>query len=121
MRSFPPVPTYDQCCQWIAEALRLSGADVRMGIRLHATFIAAGLPAPSMLVECVIGGGVNSLDQIHFMTDLAAILVPDMERLGIATAGDVDAETLAERVRKEMIGNESVILARPEICAWSRL
>ena len=30
-RSFPSVPTYDQCCQCIVETLRLSDADPRMG------------------------------------------------------------------------------------------
>src|SRR5437870_951362 len=32
------------------------GGDPRMGVKLHSTFIAAGLPAPTMRLESVIGG-----------------------------------------------------------------
>jgi SAM-dependent methyltransferase len=120
-RSFPPVPTYDRCCRWVVETLRLSGADPSMGIKLHATFVAAGLHAPSLRLESVIGGSANSPDHVHFKTDLARTLVPEMERLGVATAGEVDIETLAERVLAEVIANSSVIVGRSEIGAWSRL
>ena len=47
-RSYPPVPLYDECCRWIVETMRLRGADMRMGIKLSGTFVAAGLPAPLM-------------------------------------------------------------------------
>jgi hypothetical protein len=44
-----------------------------------------------------------------------------MERLGVATAGEVDSETLAERVLAEVIATGSVIVGRSEIGAWSRV
>jgi 2-polyprenyl-3-methyl-5-hydroxy-6-metoxy-1,4-benzoquinol methylase len=119
-RSFPPVPTYERCCRWIVETLHLSGADPRMGIKLHAAFVAAGLPAPSMRLESVLGGGANISDQVHFKTDLACTLVPEMERLGVATAREVDPQTLAERMLAEIIASASVIVGRSEIGAWSR-
>jgi SAM-dependent methyltransferase len=120
-RSFPPSPTYDRCCRWIVETLRLSGADPRMGIKLHATFVTAGLGAPSMRLESVIAGGANSSDHVHFKTDLARTLVPEMERLGVATLGEVESETLAERVLAEVIAKSSVVVGRSEIGAWSRV
>jgi SAM-dependent methyltransferase len=119
-RSFPQVPTYERCCRWIAETVRLSGADPRMGIKLHGAFVAAGLPAPSMRLESVIGGGASCSDQVHFMTDLACTLVAEMERLGVATAFEVDAETLAERVLDEVVRCAGVVVGRSEIGAWSR-
>ena len=73
-----------------------------------------------MRLESVIGGGANSLDQVYFKTYLARTLVPEMERLGVATAREVDAQTLAERVLDEIIGSASVIVGRSEIGAWSR-
>jgi len=119
IRSFPPVPNYDRGCQMVDETFRLSGVDPRMGIKLHAAFVAAGLPAPTMRMEAVIGGGENSSDQVHFEMDVAWTLVPEMERLGVATADEVDIETLAERVLAEVIANSSVIVGRSEIGAWS--
>jgi len=119
-RSFPQVPTYERCCRWIVETLSRSGADPRMGIKLHGAFVGAGLPAPSLKLESVIGGGASSSDQVHFKTDLACTLVSEMERLGIATASEVDAETLAERVLDEVVQCAGVVVGRSEIGAWSR-
>ena len=129
--SFPPAPTYEQCCQWIVESLRLSGADPRMGIKLHSTFVGAGLPAPSMRLESVIGGASSS-DRAHLKTDLAGMLIqvvaavvtgiaPEMKQLGVAMPADIDFETLAERVLDEAIANGSAIVARSEIGSWSRV
>ena len=120
IRSFPPVPTYDRACRLVDEAFRLTGSDPLMGIKLFATFIAAGLPGPSMRQESVIAGGVSSSDQVHFEMDVVRALVPEMERLGIATAADVDADTLADRVFAEVSAGNAVIVGRWEIGAWSR-
>ena len=83
--------------------------------------MAAGLPEPSMRLESVIGGGRSSADQVHFKTDLACTLVAEMERLGVATMVEVDAETLGERVLQELIACNGVVVGRSEIGAWSRI
>ena len=120
-RSFPPSPTYDRCCRWVVDTLRLSGADPQMGIKLYPAFVAAGLTAPSLRLESVISGGANSADHVQFKTELACTLVPEMERLGVATEGEVESETLAEQMLAEVIANSSVIVGRSEIGAWSRV
>jgi hypothetical protein len=119
--SFPPSPTHDLCCKWIVETLRLLGAETRMGIKLHSTFVAAGLPEPSMRLGAVVGGGVHGADYLKLITDLVETLLPAMERLGVATAADVDVETLSERISREVISSDSVIVGRAEIGAWSRV
>ena len=73
-----------------------------------------------MRLESVIGGGASSSDQVHFKTDLACTLVSEMERLGIATASEVNTETLAERVFDEVVQCAGVVVGRSEIGAWSR-
>ena len=120
VRSHPPVRTYDECCRWIVEVLRLRGADARMGIKLHAAFVAAGLPPPSMRLQSVIAGGAESRDHIRFKADLAETLFAEMQRLGVATAEEIGIETLADRISDEMIARGSVIAGRSEICAWCR-
>ena len=121
VRSFPPSPTFDRCCGWIVETLRMLGAETRMGIKLHSTFVAAGLPAPSMRLGAVVGGGANSADCLELVTDLVETLLPDMERLGVATAADIGVDTLSERITHEVISSDSVIVGRSEIGAWSRV
>ena len=118
-RSFPPAPTYDRCIQWIRETLRLSGAVPRMGMKLFSTFIAAGLPAPSMQLETLVAGVANNADPLHLFADLAGTLADAMERLGVATAAEVGLETLAERMISEASASGSVILGRFEVGAWS--
>jgi hypothetical protein len=92
-----------------------------MGTKLHSTFVAAGLPAPSMRLEALVGGGTNSTDCLHLVADLVGTLLPEMERLGIAKPADVELETLAERMREEAISNSSVIFGHWQVAAWSRL
>jgi len=97
MHSVPPAPIYDRACRWVSETYRRSGVDVRMGIKLYPTFLAAGLPAPTMRLHAVIGGA-NALDEVH-----------------------LDADSLVERIIREVAANQSVIIGRAEIGAWSRL
>ena len=120
VRSFPPVALYDRGWELVDETFRRSGADPLMGIKLHATFVAAGLPAPSMRMESVIAGGATSSDQVHFEMDIVGTLMSEMERLGVATVIDVDADTLAERVLAHVTATNSVIVGRSEVGAWSR-
>ena len=121
VRSFPPSPTYDECCRWTIETLRLLGAETRMGIKLHSTFVAAGLPAPSMRLGAVVGGGVNSAGCLELVTHLVETLLPDMERLGVAMAADIGIESLSERISREVISSNCVVVGRSEVGAWTRV
>ena len=121
VRSYPLVPAYDQCCTWISKTIQLLGADTRMGMKLHSTFIEAGLPAPSLRLESVMDGDFDHADCIHLVTDLAATLLPEMERLSVCTALQLDIDTLAGRIHDEMKANGSVIIGRAEVGAWTRV
>lgn len=120
IRSFPPLAAYDRGWELVDETFRRSGADPLMGIKLHATFVAAGLPPPSMRMESVIAGGASCSDVVHFEMDVVGTLVPEMERLGVATANEAAAETLVDRVLAEAASCESVVVGRCEVGAWSR-
>lgn len=119
--SFPPAPIYDECCRWIAETLRRLGIDERTGTHLHAAFLEAGLPAPSMRLESVIGSAVTSLDGLRLKADLAITMLNDIERTGVASAAEVGAETLLKRMTDEALANGSVTISRAEIGAWARV
>ena len=120
MRSYPPTPTYDKTFQWVGETYRRTGMDGRMGIKLYSTFLAAGLAAPTMRLHAVIGGA-KALDEVHLDADQAMVLAADMERMGVATADELGADSLVERIVREMSANQSVIVGRAEIGAWTRL
>jgi SAM-dependent methyltransferase len=120
MHSVPPVPTYNRACRWVGETYRQTGADVTIGTKLYSKFLAAGLPGPTMRMHAVIGGA-TALDEIHLDADQAVVLAADIERLGVATAAELGADTLVERIIAEMTANQSVIIGRAEIGAWSRV
>ncbi len=118
--SFPAAPIYDEACGWIARTLELAGYAPRPGMRLHATFVDAGLGPPTMRLEAVIGGGENSA-QAQLIAGVVRTLLPEMERLGVATPEEVGIETLADRMMSEALANGCVLIGRMEIGAWCRV
>jgi SAM-dependent methyltransferase len=120
-RSLPPSPTFDRCCDWILETFERTGTESRIGLKLHSAFLAAGLPAPSMRLGATVGGGASSANLAALIANLAGTMLPDMERLGVATAADVDFETLQERIVSESTTNGSVLVAWFDVAAWCRI
>jgi 2-polyprenyl-3-methyl-5-hydroxy-6-metoxy-1,4-benzoquinol methylase len=121
LSSFPPVPTYDQCARWGAEAMRLHGTETRMGSRLHATFVAAGLPAPTLRLEALAVGGTESIPWLRSFKDLIVTLLPEIERFGVASASEVGVETLVERMSAQARVSSSVLIGHHQIAAWVRV
>jgi hypothetical protein len=95
--------------------------DTNMAARLYQTFVDAGLRAPSMRMQTFVGGGAGCMDWLQAVAELVGSLLPAMERLGVTTAAEVDIETLAERLRREVTASDSVIIGRSEIGVWSRV
>jgi ubiquinone/menaquinone biosynthesis C-methylase UbiE len=120
-RSTPPSRTYERCVAWIRDTFRIAGTDSDMASKLYTAFISAGLPAPSMRMETFLGGGTACSDFLQAVADLIGTLVPTMERQGIASAAEVDAATLAERLKLEVTANGSVVVGRSEVGVWTRL
>ena len=120
IRSYPSVQAYDRWCQLVDETFRRWGGDPRMGVKLYSTFIAAGLPAPTMRLESVIGGGSGARDHVHFEMDVVGSLASEMERLGIASGDELYASDLADRVLAEVVATGSVVIGRSEVGAWCR-
>jgi SAM-dependent methyltransferase len=120
-KSFPPARTHDRCWQWIAETFRLLGTETRMGMKLHSAFVAAGLPAPSMQIQAIIGAGASASDWLHVVAELTVTLLPEMTGLGVASAGEIGITTLADRLCAENLASGGVVLSPSLIGAWSRV
>jgi len=107
-RSAPESPLWSRCVDWCDEAFRRSRADPCMGMKLFATFTAAGLPPPGLYLHAGIAAGPD-----HPLYTVAAetvrTLLPTMEQLGIATADEVDVDTLAARVSDEVVGAQGTV------------
>jgi hypothetical protein len=103
----------------VVETLRASGTETRMGSKLFSAFVGAGLPAPSMRLEAVIGGGTNSSDPLQLIADLTVSLSTTIEELGVASVADTDPDTLLNRMRREAQANGSVVVGHFQFGAWS--
>ncbi|MFN0190893.1 MAG: class I SAM-dependent methyltransferase [Aestuariivirga sp.] len=121
VKSSPPCPTYDRCHEWIIQTFRKVGTNDSMGLGLHSAFLNAGLPAPTMGLHALIGGGNDVLSGIDLIGDLVITMIPVMEQMGVVTAKDVQPGTLIERMRREAMDNASVVVGRSEIGAWARV
>jgi ubiquinone/menaquinone biosynthesis C-methylase UbiE len=119
--SYPPAHLHDQCCAWAMETVRRSGAATDMGLRLYSTFVAAGLPEPTMRMETVIAGGTNVAAMLEQVAGLVTTLAPAMERYGIATIAEIGSDSLLDRMLEDARAAGSVILGRLQVGCWTRL
>jgi SAM-dependent methyltransferase len=118
--SLPPAPTYDRLTAWAIATIERSGADPHIGLKLSAVFARAGLRPPTLRLDGLIAAGEQARNLLELKGSLAATLAPSMVDLGIATAEELDIETLSERMIDEVVANGSVIISRFEVGAWVR-
>jgi ubiquinone/menaquinone biosynthesis C-methylase UbiE len=110
------------CANWatkFAESFTACGANPEMGLALHRTFLAAGLPRPHMKMEILLG---TSDDFLHDRVDVLASQRPQAEARGVSYSALGDFKTLVERMRTEIRASDDVV---PWIAglvgAWCRL
>lgn len=120
VRSHPKVGAYDDACRWIDETIGKSGVDGHMGAKLHATFLAAGLPAPSLRLEALIGGGEDD-ERIRFITEIVGTLHDSIVEARVATAAEIDLATLPQRIAFQAKASGAVLVCRDEVGAWSQV
>lgn len=98
----PDTPLMNQLITWILDVFEHSGAHLNMGIGLYQTFVDAGLPPPTMHLESPIGAA-EAWAGYRYMATIFQSLLPLLEKYGLATAEQVDVDTLAARIRQEVI------------------
>ena len=117
--SYPPAPLWDQATGWIFHMFQRAGIEVRMGMKYHSLFLDAGLPAPHLRFEAPMGSGPEWGGYVVLAQTIHAML-PLIERVGVATAEEVGIETLADRLRTEMVGLRAVAHFPALVGAWVR-
>ncbi len=118
--SHPDTPLMNQLIRWILEVFEHSGAHLDMGIGLYRTFIEAGLPPPQIHLHSPIGAAENWRGY-RYMQTIFQSLLPLIEKYGIATAEQVGAETLADRIRQEVLTSKRPFFLPLHVTAHARL
>lgn len=120
VRSAPLVPIYDQCHDWIVRTFKKVGTNPYMGHDLHAAFVRAGIPAPSMGLRALIEGPSSDVGYFEMIAELAITMAPVMEAQGVVLPGEIDPASFRQRMRNDVERLHSVVIGRSEIGAWSR-
>jgi SAM-dependent methyltransferase len=116
--SWPIAPLFQLTVERLRETFRRGGASVDMGMRLHRTFLDAGLPGPKILAEAIMGAGPGSA-VYGWLASTLVNLLPEAELLGVTTAAEVQPPTLAQRLEQEVVEVGAQIMSPLQVGAWS--
>ena len=116
----PDTPLANKLIDWALGVFERSGAHVGMGFELYRTFVEAGLPEPYMHFESPVGGP-ESWPGYPYIANGFRSLEPLIIEFGLATAEEIDVDTLAERVRQEVVASKRPLLLPPHVTAWAQL
>ena len=116
---YPDLPSWTRVNQLFVDLFTRATPHADIGIRLFHLMQEAGLPAPEARAECPIDGGPDSPFYEWFAETTRSIL-PRLEARGIATAADLDVDTLADRLRAEALASRSGIVGPMMVGAFAR-
>ena len=116
----PDTPLVNQLIRWILDVFEHSGAHLDMGIGLYRAFVDAGLPPPTMHLESPIGAA-KTWAGYRYMATIFQSLLPLLEKYGLATAEQVDVDTLAARLREEVLASKRPFFLPLHITAHATL
>lgn len=118
-RPYPPAPLHEQVIRWTTPPPGARGPDVDMGLNLFRTFLKAGLPAPQLRMDGPVGGGPDWPGYAYLASTVRSLL-PFLEILGAVSAEEVDIDTLADRLRAEVVAQDGIQILPSVIGAWAR-
>jgi ubiquinone/menaquinone biosynthesis C-methylase UbiE len=117
--SEPPCPLVEVTVERILRTFTSGGIGVRTGLQLGRIFEDAGLGPPTMLAAARVERGPNSR-LYRQLADVTRAVLPLMTRIGVASAEEIDIETLEARLRDEAVARNATLVAPPLIGAWAR-
>ncbi len=116
----PGTPLMNQLIRWILDVFEHSGSHLDMGVGLYRAFVDAGLPPPTMHLESPIGAA-KTWAGYRYMATIFQSLLPLLEKYGLATAEQVDVDTLAARIRQEVLRSKRPFFLPLHVTAYSTL
>jgi ubiquinone/menaquinone biosynthesis C-methylase UbiE len=111
------LPLWSKALSLVQETLQRSGANTEVGIALHRIFREAGLPAPTMRMEVMLG--IDS-DFTQWIYSLLCSLRPQIEQHNLSLEPLGDFDTLPERIQSEVEASKSVVPFVALVGAWAR-
>ena len=120
-QTVPPIALWSKVFDWIYTALQSVMTHPDAGARMVAHFHEAGLKrTPTIFCEIPIGGGTES-PLFGWVVHSLRSLIPQLEKIGVATAQEIDIDTLEDRLRAAAIGSHTQLMTLTQFCGWARL
>ena len=116
----PETPVLNNLIKWGISAFERSGAHIGMGLDLYRTFIDAGLPEPTLHFEAPMGGPAD-WPGYEYLTNSFRSILPLIEAYGIATVEELAIDTLADRLRAEVVASKRPLVLPPHFTAYTSL
>jgi SAM-dependent methyltransferase len=118
-KSEPVCPVYEAAIQRIKQTFIGIGTDPQIGLKLPQIFREAGLPAPQMILHGRVEHGPDS-PLYDLVAQNTRAMLPLIQRSGVASAEEVDVDTLAERMRAEATALDATLVTPPWVGAYTR-
>ncbi|WP_424630396.1 class I SAM-dependent methyltransferase [Bradyrhizobium sp. SYSU BS000235] len=120
-QTVPPIVLWSQAFDWIYAAFHSVITHPDAGARMVGHFHEAGLKrTPTLFCEIPIGGGTQS-PLIGWVVHTLRSLIPQLEKIGVATAQEIDIDTLEDRLRAAAVGSHTQLMTLTQFCGWARL
>ena len=116
-RSLPSTPLAAQALSWLRETFTRAGVDPALGPGLWAVLQAAGL-RPLGMIGVQPHFGPEDPDGPAILAGIIRTVLPLIERLGVATAAEVGAGTLEQRLSDEFAASAAVFAHPMLVSAW---
>ncbi|HEY6178168.1 MAG TPA: class I SAM-dependent methyltransferase [Kofleriaceae bacterium] len=107
--AYPPLPVLTKLWSWMSMACARAGIELDMGLKLRRVFLDAGFAAPELFLTSWVSGGPEA-PTYRYLADTIRSLLPAILKFGIATAEEVEIETLAARLRAEVVDRDGAIV-----------
>jgi SAM-dependent methyltransferase len=117
LKILEPLPLSFACASVVRETFLRAGASTELGLALHETFLEAGLPAPTMRMEALMGAEPK---YTRWLFELFCTLRPKAEGLGLSLEELGNLETLSDRMQAEVVSAKTVASWVPLVGAWCR-
>lgn len=115
--SHPSLPGLEPVWPWMVAAARAARLETAMGLRLPSLFRAAGVVDTQQQLTAQLGYGPED-DMYEFVAASLRSMLPLIVATGVASAAEVDIETLADRLRTSALAADAVVKAPDLVGAW---
>jgi ubiquinone/menaquinone biosynthesis C-methylase UbiE len=119
-RTDPMTPTTTQAVGWVNEATRRHGRDPAIGRQIGSLLAKAGVCVKGVLglQPYLVPGDPAGPD---FIAAAVRSFYPTIERTGVATAGEVQLDTIRRRIYGEVRDADAVVLPPAVVGAWGTI